>query len=99
MYGPSTSSDLRSYLLFLSSLPEVVQNVDRQREDDRGVLLRADLRQGLEIPELQRNRLGGNGGSGIGQRLRSLKFPLRMNNFGQFFPFRLSLPGHGSLHV
>ena len=41
--------------LGLASGHEVVDEVDGQREDDGGVLLSADARQGLQIAKLQKN--------------------------------------------
>src|SRR5947209_7628864 len=66
--APPASSRSRSSL-FLEHLREAGDDVDREREDDGRVLLDADLRERLEIAQLQRGRLGGEDLRGIGETL------------------------------
>jgi hypothetical protein len=47
-------------LFSLSSLNEVVNDVDWQWEDDGRILLDANLRQCLQVSKLKGHRLGGN---------------------------------------
>src|SRR5947209_3124187 len=55
---------------FVEELRQAGEDVDRQREDDGRVLLHADLRQRLQVAELQRGRLRGQNVRGIRQSLR-----------------------------
>jgi beta-glucosidase len=75
-----------------------IPNIQRQREDDGGVLLHADLRQGLEVAELDTDRLGGQQFGRIHQALRGRKFALRVDDLGALFAFRFGLLSHGTQH-
>src|SRR5215467_8990488 len=78
---PKPTQKREEPLLFsLSSLNEVVNDVNRQWEDDGRILLDANLRQCLQVSKLKRHRLGGNRRRGIRQHPGCFKFPLRVND-------------------
>src|SRR2546430_2606579 len=56
-----------------SGLEDWPEQLDRYREDDRGVLLGADLNQGLQKTELQRSLLGPDDLRPTRERLCSLE--------------------------
>src|SRR5205085_3736360 len=81
------SSSLQSF--FVEELRQSGEDVDWQREDDGRVLLHADLRQRLQIPELERGRLRGQNVCGIRQSLRGRELALGMDQLGPFLALGL----------
>src|SRR6266571_8969952 len=73
-------------------------NVKRQWEDDGRVLLNGDLRQCLEVAQLESAGLGTNHIRGLCQRRRSLQFTLCMYDLGPLLSLCLGLLRHGTLH-
>src|SRR5258705_5280025 len=63
-------------------LLQAVENVDRDGKDDRRILLRGDLRQGLKIAQLQRGGIGGDDVRRLGQLRRRLELPLCVDDLG-----------------
>ena len=76
-----------------------IQNIDRNREDYRGILFARNLSERLQVPKL--NSIGGSGhhGGGISQFLRRLQFAFSVNDLGAPLALGLGLLGHGALHL
>ena len=74
------------------------EKVHGNGEDDSGIFLDADFRQGLQIPELNADRFGGQEMSGVNQSLRRREFTLRVNDLGALLALGFGLLGHGSQH-
>src|SRR6185369_2365527 len=64
-----------------------------------GILFRGDLRQGLQITELQGGRFHRKDFCGLGQFFRSLQLPFGVDNLGAPLTLRFSLPGDCPLHL
>src|SRR5579871_3619408 len=65
------------------------EEVDRDREDDRRILLYADFGQGLQVAQLYADGLVGEQARGIDQALRRGKFALGVDDLGTLFAFGL----------
>src|SRR6266446_9138524 len=63
-------------------LPQPIEDVDRHGKDDGRVLLRGDLRQGLQIAQLQRGRVGRDHLGGLGELRRRLELALGVDDLG-----------------
>src|SRR5580658_3823248 len=74
-------------------------DIHRQREHDRRVLLDADLRQRLQIAKLDGRRLLLQNLRRIRQFCRGFKLALGVNNLGPALALCLRLLGDGALHV
>src|SRR5215210_965494 len=74
------------------------EEVYRDRDDDGGVVLRGDLAQGLEQPELQRRRALEDVG-GLPQTLGGLVLALGGDDLGAPLALALGLPRHRPLHL
>ena len=85
--------------LIVPGLEEGGKGIDWDWEDDRGVLLGGNFNQGLQVTELQGDRIPADHVGGIGQALRSLEFTLRMDDFGSPLTFRFGLLGDHALHL
>ena len=93
--GPSRAQSLQAFVLREEALDEV----DRQREDDRRVLLGRDLRQRLQVAQLQRRRLAADDLGGLGELLRRLELALRVDDLRALLALGLRLLRHGALHL
>src|SRR5581483_2486967 len=78
---------------------ETSQQVHRHRQDHRGIIFRGYFDKTLQESEVHGCGVLSNDLSRIGQFLRGLKFPFRVNDLGASFALRLRLSGHGALHV
>src|SRR6266404_742684 len=74
------------------------EEIDRNGEDDRRVLLDTDFSERLQIPQLNAGRFGRQKMRGIHQSLRRGELAFGMNNLRAFFAFRLGLLGHRPQH-
>src|SRR5690606_36087129 len=61
---------------------EGLQEVERQREDDRVGLVAGDFGQRLQVPQLHRLRLAGEDLGGVREPLRRLELAFGMNDLG-----------------
>src|SRR5690242_19382889 len=68
-----------------------LEQVDRNREHRRGVVLGRDLGERLEIPELHRERLRGEDPGRLGELLAGLELALGVDDLGPALPLRLRL--------
>src|SRR5258708_22196564 len=66
--APPAASRYLSSPLF-EEIGETGDDVNRQRENDGGVLLDADFREGLQVAQLQRDRFGREHFGRVGQAL------------------------------
>ena len=73
--------------------------VERQREDDRRVLVDPDLGQGLEVAQLERAGRRADHLGGVAQPLRRLELALRVDHLGAALALGLRLAGHRALHA
>ena len=80
-------------------LQERLEQVDRDREERRRVVLRGDLVERLEVPELKRHGLRLHERRRFDQLLGGLELPLRVDDLGPPFPLRLRLLGDRALHL
>jgi hypothetical protein len=74
-------------------------DVHRQREDDGGILLRADLDQGLQVPQLDGHGLVLQDLSGHGEFLGGSVFSFSVDDFRPPLPLSLRLAGNGADHL
>src|SRR6266487_6094834 len=74
--------DLRTRLCRMATqrLQHRLNQIEREREDDRRVLLNRDLCQCLEEAQLQGTRLRSNDTSGLGQLRRCLQLAFSMDD-------------------
>src|SRR5271166_1010358 len=84
---------------FLKKVEERLDDVDRHREDDRGILFRTDLCQRLQVAQLHGGRNARENLGRVDQCLRSLELGLRMDDLGAPVAFCLRLLGDGANHV
>ena len=84
---------------FVEKIEEGLDDVDRHREDNGGVLFGADLGQGLQVAQLHGGRNAGKDLRGVDERLRSLELSLGMDDLGPPVALRLGLLGDGAHHV
>ena len=80
-------------------LVEHVDQLHGQREDDGGVLLHADLGEGLQVAQLQGHGLGGHERGGVDQLGGGVELALGVDDLGAALAFGLGLLGHGAQHV
>src|SRR5690606_16658501 len=80
-------------------LDERSQQVDRQREQRRRVVLRRDLRDRLEIAELDRSGIELEYTRSFRQLLRRLKLALGVDHLRATLTLGLRLPRHRTLHL
>jgi hypothetical protein len=78
---------------------ERLHDVERQREDDGGILLTADLGQRLQIAELQRGRVAGDHVGGVAQPPRGLELALGVDHVRPSLSLRLGAERHRALHL
>src|ERR1035441_1399293 len=81
------------------SLVEQVDELDRQREDDGGVLFDADVGEGLEIAELQGHGLSSHERGGFDELCRGVELAFGVDDLGAALALSLGLLGHGAEHV
>src|ERR1035437_6749817 len=81
------------------SLVEQVDELDRQREDDGGVLFDADVGEGLEIAELQGHGLSSHERGGFDELGRGVELAFGVDDLGAALALSLGLLGHGAEHV
>ena len=84
---------------FLEQIEEGLDDVDRHRKHDRGILFGADLCQRLQVAQLHGGRNAAEDLRGVDQGLRGLEFGFRMDDLGAPVAFRLRLFGDGAHHV
>ena len=89
----------RLFLLLGPSVRERFEQLEGQGEDDRGVLLDGDLRQGSQEPKLEGLGIRGNDIGGLGELARCLELAFGMDDFGPAFALGLGLLGDGPDHV
>src|SRR5205085_11718336 len=77
---------------------ERIDQVDREREDNGGVLLDSDLGQRLQIAELNRHRVPVDDLGRLGELLTGLELALGVNDLRSLFALGLGLPRHRALH-
>src|SRR5258707_12838563 len=72
-----------------------LEQVDRDREHRRGVVLGRDLGEGLEVAELHRERLRGEDPGGLGELLAGLELAFGVDDLGAALAlgFRLARDG------
>src|SRR5271169_1984440 len=73
--------------------------VDRDREDDRRVLLRRDLREGLEIAKMDGHGFVLEHLRGLGQLFARLELAGGVDDLGALLALRFGLLRHGPLHL
>src|SRR6185312_6243568 len=78
---------------FLEKFEEWLDDVDRHRKDDGGILFCADLRQRLQIAQLHGRRNASEDLRRIDKGLRGLELGFRMDDLGAPVAFRLRLLG------
>ena len=83
----------------LHELKERLDDVDRHRKDDRGILFGADLGQRLQVAQLHGGRNAREDLGGVDQRLRGLELGFRVDDLGAPVALRLRLLGDGAYHV
>src|SRR5215217_3780010 len=81
-----------------SSVEERLQQVERQREDDRRVLVRPHLEQRLEVAQVERGGLPADDRRRSGQLLRGLELALGVDDLRPALALGLGLARHRSLH-
>ena len=91
------SAELRA--LCVGQLRQRGEQVDRDREHDRGVVRRPDLEQGLQVAELNRDRLLRHDRRCVLQPLRGLELALGGDDLGATLALGLRLPCHRALHA
>src|SRR5206468_7439159 len=82
---------------FFGGCQEWRDQVDRHREQGGRVILSCDFGEGLEVAQLQSDRVLLDNQRGVGQPLRRLKFPLSVDHLGPAFAFSLRLSGNRPL--
>jgi len=95
--GMSFSSML--FLLLGFFVREGLEEIQRQWENDRGVLFGGDFGQGAQEAELKGLGILGNDVGGLGELAGGLEFALGVDDLGPPFPFGLGLLGDGPDHV
>src|SRR5204863_981615 len=73
--------------------------IDRQREHDRRILLPADLQQRLEVAQLDRDRVLADDVGGLRELGRGLELALGVDDLGAPLALGLGLAGDRALHV
>src|SRR4051794_33546061 len=91
------SLDARRELL-LRDLEQGLDEVHGQREDDRRVLVDADLAQRLQVAQLQRRGILGNHVGGLAEPRRGLELALGVDDLRAPLALGLRLAGHRVLH-
>ena len=76
-----------------------MHHLDRQGEDDRRIFLGSDFRQRLKVSQCNRDRLGGDYDSGLGQLLRGFQFARCVDDFSTLLALGFGLPRHRALHI
>jgi hypothetical protein len=71
----------------------------RRREDDRGVLVHGDLDQGLEVAQLQRQRVSRHHIGGLRQLAGGERLALGGDDLGPLLALGLGLANHRALHA
>ncbi len=84
---------------FFNDLQNRLDQIDRHREDDRGIFLGTNFRQRLQIAQLHAAGCRSQNGRRIHQRLCGLEFSVSMNHLGAAVAFSLRLLGDGAHHV
>src|SRR3954452_20574635 len=84
--------------LLLHGVEHRLDQVHRQREDDRRVLVDADLAQGLEIAQLYCRRVLGDDVGGLAQARGGLELALGVDDLRAPLALGLGLTGHRVLH-
>src|SRR3954452_21156538 len=84
--------------LLLHGVEHRLDQVHRQREDDRRVLVDADLAQGLEIAQLYCRRVLGDDVGGLAQARGGLELALGVDDLRAALALGLGLAGHRVLH-
>src|SRR5690606_1699615 len=64
----------------ISASPEAVEQVERQREDNGGILVHGDRAQRLHVAQLHGARLAAQYLGGLHELFRSLQFALGVND-------------------
>src|SRR6185295_3654307 len=93
------ASALRGLRIRSEGAQERGEQVQRQREEGRGVPLRSHLPHRLEIPELHRDREAHEDLGGLAELGGGLELALRVDDLGAALALGLGLLGHGALHV
>src|SRR4030095_612016 len=96
---PLPASRLASSGLPPSSLQDPREKIDRDREYNGRVLLRGDLRESLQISELEGRRVRGEDLCRLSQSSRGGELPAGMDHLGPLLPLRLGLFRYGPLHL
>src|SRR5882672_2766339 len=89
----------RSLLLLVHARHEGSQEIDRDREDGRRVVLGRDLGQGLEVAQLHRRRLLRDHRRGLGQARRRLVLALGVDDLRPPLALGLGLARDRPLHL
>ena len=82
----------------LGSCHEWLQDVDGQREDDRGALVAADLDQRLQVAQLDGDRVAADHVRGVSEARRGLELALRVDDLGAALTLGLRLARDRVLH-
>ena len=98
LLAPVPASPLRSGRRARVRGHERREDVQRQREDDRGALVGPDLEQRLQVAQLQRGRLAAEDRRGVGELLRRLELALGVDDLRAPLALGLGLAGHRPLH-
>jgi hypothetical protein len=75
------------------------EQIDRDGEQNGGIVLRRDFGQGLQEPQLQGLGMDGNDLSRFRQARSRLKFALCIDDVGPPLAFGFCLSRHGALHL
>src|ERR1700760_2729461 len=91
LVSSSSSSSISNRVLiaaspFLHHFIEKSHEFYRQREDDGGIFLHANLRERLQIAQLQGDRLRGEKGGRVYQTLCGAEFAFSMDHLRPLFP-------------
>src|SRR5262245_18237614 len=82
-----------------AQLSERVDELDRQREDDRRVLVDTHLEQGLQVAQLEGGRVLGDDVRGLRELLSRLELTLGVDDLGAPLSLGLRLTRHRPLHL
>src|ERR1017187_3455776 len=98
----TTKSSIRLKPRFISFelfFQKRAEQINRQRQERGRVVLARHFVHGLEITQLQRNRLLGDQRGGLDHFLSGLKFAFRVHDFCAPFAFGFGLLGHRAFHA
>src|SRR5256885_9494050 len=76
---------------------ESLEQIDRDREEGRRVVLGGDLRHRLQVAQLDGGGLRADDVRGLGELLRRLQLALRIDDLGPALPLRLGLSRNRAL--